>query len=830
MNLILLLIIIAIIIILIWALRNPNESEAIEKKQSKEIEPDKILRRRAADREIEKEFDETEESRIGRRSTDSQPDKTISSDTDNFELPYSAEEIIPETSRFRVYRQILRNAQNFAKKNEFNTSVSLYEGVHARINETEVRRKIDENIAYLKNHIKPADESDESEKLNTEKIIDEKKVTEKIINHLKEEITELQNLPSPKEQIEYYKIQHEIEKIKAQMVNSEISELSKLQDELSDIKTSIQELNNEKNSTTDQLERFKNELNEETAKRTEDDINNLENIKDEINNLNHNLQNLSVQTIPDTEKMPETLQAMDVTHSGILDGIKKIKIEKPEEIPFPYAELLTDDDLIEVEPQIIEKKPEIPVQEDLISDESESVDETPAPPEEPITAETEALTQDIKPAQPEPEILTEVTEPAAEQTAEQEELKEEVELTEELPPEEPVTAKTEALAQDIKPAQPEHEILTEVTEPAAEQTAEQEELKEEVELTEELPPEEPVTAKTEALTQDIKPAQPEPEVLTEVTEPAAEQTAEQEELKEEVELTEELPPEEPVTAKTEALAQDIKPAQPEHEILTEVTEPAAEQTAEQEELKEEVELTEELPPEEPVTAKTEALTQDIKPAQPEPEVLTETTEPAAEQTIKETTEKNKKLEHSEDYDDPNDFELMNEYMQEESPDEDSLTDEEIFEKILQDDREKTHFGEDNIEIIGEKHDSDGEYSYMTKEEERRRTEDENFYRNFLKTDRKKKKELPILKVTYDFTRLPDEASLSREKNILEYAFYKYKPMLEKAQIYIKHRKVRDAINYYKVVQAQNIPPEFKSMIRKNINDLTEYLEKYLSSD
>ncbi|HQL82603.1 MAG TPA: hypothetical protein PK307_10400, partial [Spirochaetota bacterium] len=83
---------------------------------------------------------------------------------------------------------------------------------------------------------------------------------------------------------------------------------------------------------------------------------------------------------------------------------------------------------------------------------------------------------------------------------------------------------------------------------------------------------------------------------------------------------------------------------------------------------------------------------------------------------------------------------------------------------------------------------------------------------------------------YDFTRLPDEIGLSREKNIIEYAFYKYKPMLEKANEYIKKRKVRDAINYYKVVMSQNIPPEFKAMIRKNLNDLTEYLEKYLTGD
>ena len=53
-------------------------------------------------------------------------------------------------------------------------------------------------------------------------------------------------------------------------------------------------------------------------------------------------------------------------------------------------------------------------------------------------------------------------------------------------------------------------------------------------------------------------------------------------------------------------------------------------------------------------------------------------------------------------------------------------------------------------------------------------------------------------------------------------------MLERANEFIKQRKVRDALNYYKVVMSQNIPPEFKAMIRKNINDLTEYLENYLT--
>jgi len=33
-----------------------------------------------------------------------------------------------------------------------------------------------------------------------------------------------------------------------------------------------------------------------------------------------------------------------------------------------------------------------------------------------------------------------------------------------------------------------------------------------------------------------------------------------------------------------------------------------------------------------------------------------------------------------------------------------------------------------------------------------------------------------------------------------------------------------------VVKGQNIPPEFKVMLDKNIGELTEYIEKYLSSD
>ena len=176
-------------------------------------------------------------------------------------------------------------------------------------------------------------------------------------------------------------------------------------------------------------------------------------------------------------------------------------------------------------------------------------------------------------------------------------------------------------------------------------------------------------------------------------------------------------------------------------------------------------------------------------------------------------------------DEGDEFELLKDYDKDTAGD--GMSDEEIFEKILRDEKGKS---KDDFEILGEKKER-REESFTTPDEmDMRQQEDASFYRKLLSTTKRKKKELPILKVSYDFTRLPDEIGLSREKNIIEYAFYKYKPMLEKANEYIKKRKVRDAINYYKVVMSQNIPPEFKSMIRKNLNDLTEYLEKYLTGD
>jgi len=88
---------------------------------------------------------------------------------------------------------------------------------------------------------------------------------------------------------------------------------------------------------------------------------------------------------------------------------------------------------------------------------------------------------------------------------------------------------------------------------------------------------------------------------------------------------------------------------------------------------------------------------------------------------------------------------------------------------------------------------------------------------------------PFLTLTYDFTKIPHAYALSSDYSIFEFAYYKYKSMLVKAHKFIKRKHITKALNYYRVIRDQNIPDEFKKMIDRNIQDITEYLEKYLVS-
>ena len=153
-----------------------------------------------------------------------------------------------------------------------------------------------------------------------------------------------------------------------------------------------------------------------------------------------------------------------------------------------------------------------------------------------------------------------------------------------------------------------------------------------------------------------------------------------------------------------------------------------------------------------------------------------------------------------------DFELVSDYMK--SDDGNVPTDEAVMEKILRDAMKSKEFRNNT---------------------EQQENDAQKLPRGFQPPSRKRK-ELPILRVSYNFSRLPDEFTLSIDKNHLEYSFYKFKPLLEKASELVKRRKVKDAINYYKVVMDQDIPQEFKDMLSQNIHDLNEYLTKYYTSE
>ncbi|PTM48722.1 hypothetical protein CLV95_10659 [Leptospira borgpetersenii serovar Javanica] len=65
---------------------------------------------------------------------------------------------------------------------------------------------------------------------------------------------------------------------------------------------------------------------------------------------------------------------------------------------------------------------------------------------------------------------------------------------------------------------------------------------------------------------------------------------------------------------------------------------------------------------------------------------------------------------------------------------------------------------------------------------------------------------PFLTLTYDFDKIPHAFKLSKNYSIMEYSYYKYKPMLIKAQEFARRKMLKNALNYYRVIKSQNIPP------------------------
>jgi len=200
------------------------------------------------------------------------------------------------------------------------------------------------------------------------------------------------------------------------------------------------------------------------------------------------------------------------------------------------------------------------------------------------------------------------------------------------------------------------------------------------------------------------------------------------------------------------------------------------------------------------------------------------TEPLKEENIR----KNETVRKVEDKDE--DFEFIGDYIK--GPKFNEPTEDQILEKILKDANNENIAAQD-YEVKGKKKDDtfdNFDINKLFEKPKQNELDEEDFYSKFM--DKYKppvKKELPILKVSYKFDKLPDNDSISKEQNVIDSNFYKYKPMLDKATDLIKRKRIKDAMNYYQVVLDQEIPEEFKKMIKKNLEDLKEYLEKYINS-
>jgi len=816
MNIVLILVLISILMILIWALLGGKPAPVPEQKKDENEEPEKILRRRASDRAIEKEF--PGERRAEDLAPETLPEKEYPSGA--LQLPYPANNIISDTSRFKLYKRALINSEIYARRGDIETSISLFKGVRDRILDSGIRNKIDTNIDYL-NHFRNRREEDFKKRIESsysaqqptevklkidgpmpqtinigmpDKSID----TNEIIDKLSEQISK--ELGSLKTDIERLKSRPE-----EKFALDDYAEFAQMQYEFNNLKKRFGDLTEERIKTLNELNRIRElkekELQQEKTAEPQPEL--LKEIKKEMDNLDSLKQSLD-----SLHDKIEDMKSLKIPESDIRPTIIEAKYDSPIPIQFdptPVIELLDRINRQAREDRYREEPPQ----------EKQPVPEPEVPPvEESVPEEMEEVISGELPAD---EVTDE--EEVAEELPEVVEIHDEAEPEIFPEPEEAVTVEEEPAEEEITP---DELTLAEIVS-----------LEDETPLTEDLTQEEAHEKEDELFPDDYLPPETEtsiPSVTVSAVVDAMDVDISAEELTvlEAEEFINETEAEikEPVQEE-EALFEEPEPVPMEEVPEEQSVSPAEEKEPEIPDLAEELsdEELQKLSGEEEPAGETAAPAEETiteKPGEKDEEAG-----PEAEEILKAEKEKEKEIEkHVDAEEDANEFELLSEMGQ--VKDDSTLTDEDIFEKILQEDKKRKD--DSAFEIIGDKQSEEQEYSFDDSMLDGKMKAEQDFYRKFIKADRIKKRELPILKVSFDFKKLPDEFNLSREKNILEYSFYKYKPMLQKADEFIKHRHVRDAINYYKVVCDQNIPIEFKAMIKRNIRDLTEYLEKYLSSE
>ncbi len=866
MNIILIIILITILMILSWAIfsNKTDTSIAIKPEPEKPLteEPEKILRRRSADREIEKEFP------AGKISPDSSIETSHDRDevSGQIQLPFPTSEIIPDGSRFKLYKRALINSEIYARRGDIETAVSLFKGVKDRILDSDIRSKIESNINYL-NHYRQRRDEDFKKRVDSAysgqqpselrlKIdgpvpqtinigLPEKSIinTDEIIQKLSEQISR-----------ELGTIKNEIETLKSRPEErfnlDNYAEFSNLQHKFNTLKERFDEVTNDRINTLNEINKFHRLNAEELEKNRESDhtpetrqilkeikkeIDNLSDLRHSLNSLHNKIEDMSNFNIPESKTQPTIIQAkydspipIHFDPKPVLELLDRInqqkKEEKPEtpppkpeksffKEPEPFEEVKTDELTYDELDEIHE---EIPIDDEI--HEEELIFDVPAQEEMPGTEIVEDIPEKEAPA--ENVTIDDFT------YDELDEIREEIPIDDEIHEEELI------FDVPVQEEMPEAEIIEDIPDeetPAENVTIDDLTYEELDDIHEEFPSEEVPESAEELFPIEKIPIEETAEVDEEPEKGAEDLTVNADLTDDDISI------DDLTTLEAEELINEISPETEDH-IVPEA--PLFEEPVETAENENYPDIEHEIESEDDLI--NDLSDDEINKFSREdeagiPETITEPKKPVPEEKTKDKTtadeilktEKEKEIEkHTDAEEDPNDFDLLSDIGK--IKDDSTLTDEDIFEKILKDDKNKND--DSAFEILGDMHKDDQEISFNDSILDGKMKAEQDFYKKFIKADRIKKKELPILKVSYDFKKLPDQFSLSREKNILEYSFYKYKPMLQKADEYIKHRHVKDAINYYKVVLDQNIPIEFKAMIKKNIRDLTEYLEKYLSSD
>jgi hypothetical protein len=765
--------------------------------------------------------EDTETEYQDRNKKENRLDDITKIDSD-FDLPYDSTRIIPEESPFSIYKGTLDNAEYYTNNGDFSTALDLYEGLNQRISNPEIREKINENIDYLNNYQQIA-ATREKEKRFRDADSDENEIKLSLggkdysPQNIKIDIT-------PTSMNADFNMDTVIDTISEQIsrLNPALQESSEKIEEIIQYKNELQQLKGELKSLHDlkeeshrvREERLRHEIEEiksikeglSKAPLPEKQSNEIELLKQEIRSLRDDQRkalsaasNSFAPVANHNDLSAETSDSASVVPEATTDEGQKIEVTK---LPEP-----ADQNVKITEMPEHNELEALKLKVDSVSNELTIKNNPQSMPEIPVTESAASSIESQKAMKAHELELLELRSKVARLESEQ------FSATSESS-----SRENEQLRSQIEDMQQQMEELRS----HSDESAALHELKDRISRFE-----------NQSLSKSLDREQME-RIVKEV-----EQLAQNARLSDDVERKIETLIKNQLSASTDQLS---------HQKLEDITSQLGE-------LKNELAGSQQTKPafptesagsSSPTPPSSTDTNQTSDPADShQPEDSTEEAKPAIssgssvdfskktsgeDSTADSVTTQDTNLQLSADEKEDakkDDFETLEEYIN--GPKYDEPSEDEILEKILADsakneEKEYEIRGTDNSKDFSDDFDLSKLFAKPSAIDSR----DEEFYNQFTERNKHRvKKELPILHVSYKFDKLPEISSLSKESNVIANTFYKYKTLLEKANEYIKRRRVKDALNYYQVVMDQDIPDEFKIMLQQNIDDLKEYLEKYM---